>query len=158
MMKDIDIKSLQNRIETMLPTLNEYQRRRFLSAEAQGIGYGGISLVSRLSGVSRQTLTEGVKELEDPEREIMPVGRSRKSGGGTKHVWEAQAGLLEALGHDFPIPLLGKATPYGVYDIFKNRGFVSVGISCDTAAFAVESVRKWWYAEGQHSIQTLQQS
>jgi hypothetical protein len=70
-MKYIYIQSLQNRIETMLPTLNEYQRRRFLSAEAQGIGYGGISLVSRLSGVSRQTLTEGVKELADPDCEIM---------------------------------------------------------------------------------------
>jgi hypothetical protein len=81
----------------MLPTLNEYRRRRFLSVEAQGIGFGGISLVGRLSGVSRQTLTEGVKELEDPDREIMPVGRSRKSGGGAKHVWEAQPGLPEAL-------------------------------------------------------------
>jgi hypothetical protein len=79
MMKNVDIKSLQSRIETLLPTLNEYQRRRFLSVEAQVIGYGGISLVSTLSGVSRQTLTEGVKELDDPDRETMPVGRSRKA-------------------------------------------------------------------------------
>jgi len=39
-------------------------------------------------------------------------------------------------------------TPFGVYNIFKNQGFVSVGISCDTATFAVESIRKWWYAQG----------
>jgi len=46
--------------------------------------------------------------------------------------------------HDFPIKELGKATPYGIYDIFKNEGFVNVGVSNDTAEFAVESIRKWW--------------
>jgi hypothetical protein len=50
----------------------------------------------------------------------------------------------KVLDHDFPLKELGKATPYGVYDIFKNEGFVSVGISKDTAEFAVESIRKWW--------------
>ncbi|MCL2256734.1 MAG: ISAzo13 family transposase, partial [Candidatus Bathyarchaeota archaeon] len=55
---------------------------------------------------------------------------------------------VEVLDHDFPVEALGKATPYGVYDIFKNRGFVNVGLSCDTAVFAVESLRRWWYAEG----------
>jgi hypothetical protein len=55
---------------------------------------------------------------------------------------------LEVLDHDFPIAELGKATPFGVYDIFRNRGFVNVGISSDTAMFAVESVRRWWYSEG----------
>ena len=55
---------------------------------------------------------------------------------------------VEVLDHDFPLKELGKATPFGVYDIFKNQGFVSVGLSCDTAVFAVESIRKWWYVEG----------
>ena len=50
--------------------------------------------------------------------------------------------------HDFPIEKLGKATPFGVYDIFKNKGFVNVGLSADTATFAVESIRKWWNQEG----------
>jgi hypothetical protein len=50
-MKDVDILALTTRIETVLPTLNEYQRRRYLSAEAKAIGYGGISLVSRVSEV-----------------------------------------------------------------------------------------------------------
>jgi hypothetical protein len=52
------------------------------------------------------------------------------------------------LDHDFPIKELGKATPYGIYDIMKNAGFVNVGISADTAEFAVESIRKWWYEVG----------
>lgn len=268
-MKKADEKSLRERIEIVMPTLNEYQRRRYLSAEAKAIGRGGISLVSRISGVSRQTLTEGVKEIDDPETGIMRPGRSRKPGGGRKPIWEEQPGISEALeklvrahtkgnpmssllwtnkslrklekglkeegfevshrvvgiilrrlgyslqadkktltvtpshpdrdkqfehidaeiakaieagvpvlsvdakkkenignfknngktyqekktpievlDHDFPIPELGKATPFGVYDIFRNQGFVNVGVSAETAVFAVESIRKWWYAEG----------
>ena len=50
--------------------------------------------------------------------------------------------------HDFPDQELGKITPYGVYDIAANRGFVSVGTSCDTAAFAVNALRLWWQREG----------
>jgi hypothetical protein len=96
-MKNIDIVALQTRINAMMPVLNEYQLRRFLSAEARAIGYGGISLVSRLSGVSRPTLTEGVKELDNPEAEIMPQGRSRKPGAGRKPVWEKYPGIMSEL-------------------------------------------------------------
>jgi hypothetical protein len=46
--------------------------------------------------------------------------------------------------HDFPDPKLGKAVPYGVYDIHSNIAGVSVGISHDTAEFAVEAIRRWW--------------
>jgi hypothetical protein len=45
--------------------------------------------------------------------------------------------------HDFAIPELGKAVPYGVYDIAANTGWVNVGITHDTAVFAVESIRRW---------------
>ena len=50
--------------------------------------------------------------------------------------------------HDFAIPGLGKAAPYGIYDIAANQGWVNVGISHDTAAFAVASIRRWWHALG----------
>ena len=50
--------------------------------------------------------------------------------------------------HDFKIPELGKVAPYGVYDIAANTGWVNVGIDHDTAAFAVESIRRWWLALG----------
>jgi hypothetical protein len=50
--------------------------------------------------------------------------------------------------HDFKLPELGKVSPYGVYDIAANHGWVSVGISADTGAFAVESIRRWWYKLG----------
>jgi Rhodopirellula transposase DDE domain len=50
--------------------------------------------------------------------------------------------------HDFAIPELGKAVPYGVYDIAANTGWVNVGITHDTAVFAVESIRRWWHQLG----------
>jgi len=50
--------------------------------------------------------------------------------------------------HDFADPELGKAIPYGVYDIARNEGWVSVGITHDTAEFAIETIRRWWYRMG----------
>lgn len=51
--------------------------------------------------------------------------------------------------HDFVIPELGRAAPYGVYDIADNTGWVSVGIDHDTGAFAVNTIRRWWQTLGQ---------
>jgi hypothetical protein len=79
-----------------LGKLSENAIVAYLSAEVKALGYGGISLISRLSGISRQTLTEGVKELDSADS-IMPEGRSRKSGGGRKPAWEKQPGILPAL-------------------------------------------------------------
>ena len=53
--------------------------------------------------------------------------------------------------YDFPDKKLGKVAPYGVYDVGQNSGWVSVGISSDTAEFAVNSIRSWWYKLGQES-------
>ena len=50
--------------------------------------------------------------------------------------------------HDFKIPTLGRAAPYGVYDIAGNTGWVSVGIDHDTASFAVNAIRRWWLEMG----------
>ena len=53
--------------------------------------------------------------------------------------------------HDFVIPELGRAAPYGVYDLANNAGWVSVGVDHDTSAFAVETIRRWWHGMGQPS-------
>jgi hypothetical protein len=50
--------------------------------------------------------------------------------------------------HDFVDPELGRATPYGVYDLGRNSGWVSVGMDHDTAEFAVETIRRWWRSMG----------
>jgi len=261
--------ALSLRIKTMLPELNERQRRLFLATEAKAIGYGGITKISEISGVSRVTITRGIYELDDDNSSNIELVHCRRRGGGRKSVEETQPGISEALeklleahtkgdpmalllwtsksvrnlssalgemgytashvlvssilksmgytlqadrkdistnsqhpdrnaqfeyineqaklfylkgapvlsidakkkekignfankgrefhktgqgpkvlDHDFPIKELGNATPFGVYDIFRNHGFVSVGISADTAEYAVATVRKWWSIVG----------
>lgn len=50
--------------------------------------------------------------------------------------------------HDFPSMAIGKAIPYGVYDVHRNSGWVNVGTDHDTAAFAVATIKRWWYNDG----------
>jgi hypothetical protein len=64
-----------------------------------------------------------------------------KNAGKT---YRPQGDPLQVKTHDFPDPKLGKAVPYGVYDIHGNEAGVSVGISHDTAEFAVGAIRRWW--------------
>ena len=56
---------------------------------------------------------------------------------------------IEVNVHDFPDKKLGKVSPYGIYDLSENKGWVSVGISADTAEFAVNTIRCWWYIMGE---------
>ena len=62
--------------------------------------------------------------------------------------WFPKGGAPNVKVYDFIDKELGKAVPYGVYDIAKNNGWVSVGISKDTASFAVNSIRNWWIEMG----------
>ena len=57
----------------------------------------------------------------------------------------------KAFDHDFPIKELGKVAPYGVYDVSRNLGFVNLGLSHDTAEFAVASILRWWQTLGVHT-------
>ena len=61
---------------------------------------------------------------------------------------------IEVKGHDFIEHTLGKVVPYGIYDIGQNKGWVSVGISSDTAQFAVNTIRTWWYQDGMKDYAT----
>jgi hypothetical protein len=250
---------------TILPHLDERQRRLLLGAEARVLGHGGIRLVARAAGVREATVAAGVCELEAGEE---PLGRARRPGGGRKRAADLDPGLVPALlalvepdergdpmsplrwtvkstrklaaeltarghrvgadtvgdllrgqgfslqgnartiegarhgdrdaqfryirkqagrhqaagepvisvdtkkkelvgeyrnagrdwrpagqpvpvkDHDFPDPELSKAIPYGIYDLAANAGWVNVGTDHDTAAFAVESVRRWWNGAG----------
>ncbi len=258
---------IKTRIETVLPILDERQRRVYLSAEAQSIGWGGKSRIAELSSVTRRTIAKGEAE----SFVIMDAStkkRIRKEGGGRKKVIEHQPEILQAIEnivsphtmgdpmnpliwtsksirkiaaellilgftachevvrqclielgyslqvnkktkeggdspdrdaqfehinkiakefaqkndpvisvdckkkeligeyknngqewtqignptevnvYDFIDKTNGKASPYGVYDIQNNRGWINVGISSDTAAFAVSTIRDWWEQEG----------
>ena len=264
---------LSEHIKRMLPLLNESQRRKFLASEAISLGRGGIKEISAISGVHRNTIAAGIKELNEsstsPVENEEAKSRIRARGAGRKPITVTQPGIKEALerlvepttygnpmnplrwttkslrnlqnelreegftvgydkvgdllkelgyslqqnqkmkqvgvespdrdaqfrhinetakqymsignpvisidckkkenignfknngaeyrpsknphevlDHDFPLPELGKAAPYGVYDIAGNEGFVNVGISADTAQFAVNSIRMWWSQMG----------
>src|SRR6266436_4836868 len=257
---------IKRRYERIDGELNERTRRLFAANEAMAIGWGGVSIVSRATGLARQVISAGIKELQEGKR--AGEGRIRREGGGRKTTvskdpklsedlerlvepvtrgdpesplrWtsksvrklakelqrmghqvshELVSELLHALGYslqanrktreggthadrdaqfehlnaqaeaflatgepvvsvdakkkelvgdfknpgrewhpqgeseevqvyDFPIPGLGRATPYGVYDLGRNAGWVNVGIDHNTAAFAVESIRRWWNEVG----------
>ena len=92
-----DESALRLRISTMLPELNERQRRLFLAAEAKAIGYGGITKVSRLSNVSRVTITQGIYELEKNDTNDIEIVNCRRPGGGRKPVELKQPGISKAL-------------------------------------------------------------
>ena len=253
----------------VLGALNEYQARLFVAEKALGLGRGGITHLAGLTGMSRVTITQGVRELSGKGRlRDAASGRVRKSGGGRKKVEEDDPGLLrrlkeiveettagdpmsplkwtskstrtiaeeltrsahpvssvtvgrclEEMGytlqanvktregaqhpdrdaqfrylnrqvksfrregapvisvdtkkkelvgafknggrrwlpqgeadevavHDFPHLGKGKAIPYGAYDIARDRAVVNVGVTHDTAEFAVESIRRWWHLDG----------
>jgi transposase len=257
---------IKQRYERVAGELNERTRRLLAASEALAIGWGGVSAVSRATGLSRQVISQGIKELQ--EGATAGEGRIRRRGGGRKSKvskdpklsedlerlvepvtcgdpesplrWtsksvrklakelqreghevshELVSELLHGLGYslqanrktqeggthpdrdeqfehlnaqaaaflaagepavsvdakkkelvgdfknpgrewhpqgeaeqvrvyDFPIKGLGRATPYGVYDLGRNSGWVNVGIDHDTAAFAVESIRRWWNEVG----------
>jgi len=260
-----DESRLLQKYATVLPHLNERQRRLVAAADAQMLGYGGIARVARASGLNRSTLHRGLRDLSGP---VPPAERVRQMGGGRKRVrdqtpaivqeleqlvdpltrgdpqsplrWTCKSTrqlartltargyavsyrvvgeLLRELGyslqanaktlegaqhpdrnaqfeylnaqvqtylakrwpvisvdakkkelvgqyanggrewqpqgqpepvnvHDFPDPQLGKAIPYGIYDVGRNLGWVNVGCDPDTASFAVESLRRWWTQMG----------
>ncbi len=68
-----------------------------------------------------------------------------KNGG---REWRPAGQPEEVRAHDFVIPELGRVSPYGVYDLAANAGWVGVGIDHDTAAFAVATIRRWWAGAG----------
>lgn len=265
----INAEHLKKKYATLSPLLSERTKRAVYAADAISLGRGGISLVARLSGVSRVTLHAGVKELlEKRKLDDLPTERIRKEGGGRKKKSEVEDGLVAALeelvnphtlgdpmqpllytsrslrnlsaelnklGYDISHRVVGeilksqgytlqanrktneggnhpdrdaqfdyinksikkffragdpvvsvdckkkelvgnfknngtewtpkgeaieveaydfinlsdgKAIPYGVYDIFNNEGWVSIGIDHDTAAFAVNSIKMWWMHMG----------
>lgn len=75
---------------------------------------------------------------------------SFKNAGRT---WRKKGKPKKVNVYDFPTLSSGKAIPYGTYDLAKNEGFVSIGISNDTAEFSVESIKQWWKQLGKKSYQ-----
>jgi transposase len=88
------VESLTAKFSALLPHLDERQQRLYLACEARSLGHGGIAAVARAAGVSRQTVTNGVDELESGQP---PLGRTRRPGAGRKRLTQTDPALRPAL-------------------------------------------------------------
>ena len=97
-------------------------------------------------------ISEQVKAHQDTADPVISVDTKKKELAGefknAGRPWRPEGEPAATRTHDFPGDSAGKAVPYGVYDLTANAGWVSVGTDHDTAAFAVESIRRWWTAAG----------
>jgi len=97
-------------------------------------------------------LNEQVREHRDAGEPVVSVDTKKKELVGNYHnggrEWRPAGEPARVKSHDFPDLELGKAIPYGIYDLAADTGWVNVGTDHDTAAFAVESIRRWWNDAG----------
>ncbi len=89
-----------------------------------------------------QRAADPVVSVDTKKKEL--VGDFRNAG----RTWRPAGDPVAVNDHDFPDAAIGKAVPYGIYDLAANTGWVNVGVDHDTAAFAVESIRRWWTGAG----------
>jgi hypothetical protein len=130
-------KQIEQQYYQILPSLDERGRREWAASEAMTFDHGGIAIVNRATGLSRPTIRRGIDDLQERRGgDIESPRRVRQSGAGRPTPEPVKT-------HDFKGEL-GRVSPYGVYDIGDNEAWVSVGISADTAEFAVQSLRRWW--------------
>jgi hypothetical protein len=148
---------------------------RDIERQMAGLGFrcgkDAVARMMREDGYSLQGMSRTIEGKQHPDRDAqfrrinamiaefaaagdpaVSVDAKKKEQLGPYHrpgrSWRPAGEPVRVRDHDFPDEDLGKITPYGVYDIAASRGFVSVGTSCDTAAFAVNALRLWWQREG----------
>ncbi len=272
------IRRIRRKYRALRVEMDERGRRQWAAVEARELGWGGVTTVAHATGLSRTTITAGLRELGLPARQrAAEAARVRRPGGGRRPLTETDPGLMAALEaliepatrgdpesplrwtckstrrladeltrrhhrvsvntgaallrqagyslqanrktregawhpdrniqfehintsvrsfhdrgqpaisvdakkkelvgnfknagrewhprgqpeevrvHDFMDKTLGKAIPYGVYDILNNQGWVSVGLDHDTAQFAVNSIRTWWKKMGRRRFPRARQ-
>ena len=97
-----------------------------------------------LNGAVQQQLWAGEPTISVDTKKRELIGPFKNGGRELRPKGEPE----QVLTHDFIIRELGRVSPYGVYDVAQNEAWVSVGVDHDTAAFAVESIRRWWWSMG----------
>jgi hypothetical protein len=142
-----------------------------LTARGHRCGKDAVARMLRAEGYSLQGMSRTAEGRQHPDRDaqfghinaviaefvaagdpVVSVDAKKKEQLGPFYragrAWRPVGDPVRVADHDFPGPGLGKITPYGIYDVAANRGFVAVGSSHDTAAFAVAALRAWWQREG----------
>ncbi len=128
----------------------------------QEMGYSMQSNRKKMEGIQHpdrdeqfQYINDKVKEFQSKMQPVVSVDAKKKENIGqyknNGKEWEKHGQPTNVHTYDFQDKELGKACPYGVYDMTRNEGWFNVGISRDTAEFAVESIRRWWKKMGMHS-------
>ena len=123
------------------------------------LGYSLQANVKTLEGTSHpdrdqqfRYINTQVKRYLHRKRPVISVDTKKKELVGpyrnAGQTWRKKGDPQPVNVHDFPDKQLGKAIPYGVYDIGQNVGWVNVGGDNDTASFAIESIRRWWVHMG----------
>jgi Rhodopirellula transposase DDE domain len=97
-----------------------------------------------LNGAVQQQLWAGEPTVSVDTKKRELIGPFKNGGRELRPKGDPE----QVLTHDFIIRELGRVSPYGVYDVAQNEAWVSVGVDHDTAAFAVESIRRWWWSMG----------
>jgi Rhodopirellula transposase DDE domain len=106
-------------------------------------------------------INEQTKACQKRGQPVISVDTKKKElvgdfrNGGRE--WRPRGKPLEVRVHDFQDPALGKAIPYGVYDVTNNEAWVSVGLDHDTAEFAAEAIRRWWTKMGRRRFPKARQ-
>ena len=147
------------RLAAALQTMGHTTSHRMVAELLHDLGYSLQGNRKTLEGSSHpdrdaqfRHLNERVKEYQAQNDPVISVDTKKKElvgdfkNGGRELRPKGDPEAVRV--HDFLIPELGKANPYGVYDLTGNVGWVSVGCDHDTAAFAVEAIRRWWYSMG----------
>ena len=152
------VKSLRRLSDELMPMGHEVSRN-LVSRLLRTLGYSLQANSKQLEGShhpdrnaqfehinrrSTQQLAQGNPVLSVDTKKKEQLGSFKNAGREVRPKGSPERVQV----HDFIDRTLGKANPYGVYDVGDNSGWVSVGISSDTAAFAVESIRRWWKASG----------
>jgi transposase len=96
-----------------------------------------------INSVSQEYISAGQPVISIDAKKKELIGNLKNNG----QEWHAVGEPEMVNVYDFP-SMYEKAIPYGIYDVAHNTGWVNVGISCDTASFAVESIRRWWRSIG----------
>ena len=136
--------------------------RRMVAALLQQLGYSLQANRKTIEGTRHPDRNAQFKHINARVRAYLRQGepaisvdtKKKELVGNFKNAgreWRPRGQPQPVQVHDFVQPELGRAIPYGVYDLGANTGWVSVGIDHDTAAFAVASIRRWWQAMGRRA-------
>lgn len=101
-----------------------------------------------INRTAKEYLDAGIPVISVDTKKKENIGNFKNNG----KEYRSKKDPRKVLDHDFPIEELGKISPYGVYNLNSNTGFVNVGTSHDTSEFAVESISRWWETVGKYTF------